>query len=269
MQKITSYLYPNRVQLTTDLTVHPTEWRIVYQRKFKIYKGLDNELLLDFKNAEQKRINVSDKTIKCVIMDQLDQEVYTTTAVHSATPGLATVTIPAGAVEYLTPQFLNYSIYIENNDGTKSPIYGDTQFGVTGTIDLLGRAVPKVLAPKIIDTFNYMENDLLNPAPRIYTSESVEVNHPNDIREDSSISLEFWLENLSADITVQITEDVIVHAFTEWQILETFSVTSSTDRVSKVYNGVEDYSNNVSWLRIQYERADGNTGSIDKVLVRL
>ncbi len=71
MQKISSYLYPNRILLTTDLAVHPTEYRIVYQRKFKIYKGLDNELLLDIKNADQKRIDVSNKTIKVVIMDEL------------------------------------------------------------------------------------------------------------------------------------------------------------------------------------------------------
>lgn len=267
MQKITSYLYPNRIQLTTDLAVHPTEWRIVYQRKFKIYKGLDNELLLDFKNAEQKRINVSNKTIKCVVMDQLDQEIYTATAVHSATPGLATVTIPATAVTYLAPQFLKYTIYVDNGNGTRSPVYGDTQFGVTGTIDLLGHAVPSALPPIIIDTFHYMVNDNVEPFVYTYFSEAAEINQPNDRSSVQSVNLEFFFENFAGTIDVQFTEDVVISTATTWRTVETFSITTSTTSTTKTYTG-EDYSNNLVWARVKYQLDTGNTGTIDRILVR-
>lgn len=268
MQKISSYLYPNRILLTADLAVHTTEWRIVYQRKFKIYKGLDNELLLDFKNAEQKRIDVSDKTIKVVVMDQLQQEIYTATATHTATPGLATVVIPATSLTTLSPQFLNYTVYIENENGTKFPVYGDTQFGVTGTLDFIGTAMPKTLTPLLIDTFNYMEDESVTPWVKVYTSEAVEVNFPNDISTVNSINLEFWLTNLEAEVEVQITEDVIVHAFTDWRTIETFNVATSTDRLNKVYNSIVDYSNNISWMRIKYIHLNDNTGTIDRVYIR-
>ena len=268
MQKISSYLYPNRILLTTDLAVHPTEYRIVYQRKFKIYKGLDNELLLDIKNADQKRIDVSNKTIKVVVMDELQQEVYTSTVVHSTTPGLATFTIPSIALTTLAPQFLNYTIYVENPNGSKTPVYGDTQFGVSGTFDFIGTAMPKALEPIIIDTFNYSEDQTVNPWVRVYTSEAAEVNFPNDISTVNTLSLEFWLDSLEAEIEVQLTEDIIVHAFTEWRTVETFNVATTTDRVSKVYNSIIDYSNNLGWLRIKYTHLNENTGTVDKVLVR-
>lgn len=268
MQKITSYLYPNRIQLTADLTTHLTEWRIVYQRKFKIYKGLDNQLLLDFKNAEQKRIDVSDKTIKCVIMDQLDQEIYTTTAIHSATPGLATVTVPATAISYIAPQFLKYSIYIDNLNGTLSPVYGDTQFGVTGTFDLLGHAVPSSLPPIVIDRFTYLQDDS-DPASMVttYFSEAAEINQPNDRSSVQSVNFEFFFENFAGNIDVQFTEDVVVSTATEWRTVESFSVTTATTSIAKSYTG-EDYSNNLVWGRIKYQLATGNTGTIDRILVR-
>lgn len=267
MQKITSYLYPNRIQLTTDLTLHSTEYRIVYQRKFKIYKGLDNELLLDFKNSEQKRINVSNLNIKCVIMDQLDQEVYTANVVHQAAPGLATVTIPASALNYLSPQFLHYTIYIDQGNNIRKPVYGDTQFGVTGTLDLLAGAMPKTLAPILIDTFNYMVNDSVEPFEYTWTSEAAEINQPNDLSSVQNVDLDFYLSGLDGNIQVQFTEDVVISTGTVWRTVESFPVTASTSSLTKSYTG-EDYSNNLVWARIQYTRAAANTGKIDKILVR-
>jgi len=267
MQKITAYLYPNRMEITADLTAHNTEYRIVYQRKFKIYKGLDNELLLDFKNSEQKRIAVSDKTIRCVLMDQLDQEIYTATVTHLLTPGLATVTIPARVLAGLAPQFLHYTIYIDNPDGTRSPVYGDTQFGLSGTLDLIGHVMPKELPPIEIDRFHYMVDDNVEPFVYTYYSEAAEINQPNDRSTVQTVNFDFYLELFEGTIDVQFTEDVVVSTATEWRTVESFAVTSSTSSVTKTYTG-EDYSNNLVWARIKYVLDTGNTGKIDRILVR-
>ena len=69
MQKASSYLYPNRIQVHTNVTsTSIQEWRIVYQRNIKIYKGLTNIIEFDVKNAEQKRIYISGYTITCVML---------------------------------------------------------------------------------------------------------------------------------------------------------------------------------------------------------
>jgi len=269
MQKISSYLYPNRILCNVDLAVLPTEWRIVYQRKFKIYKGLDNVLELDIKNSDQKRIDVSSKTIKCVIMDEHDQEVYTASVVHSATPGLASFTVPASAVQNLTPQFLHYTIYIQNVDGTRNPVYGDTQFGVSGIFDLLDGVMPKTPLPKIIDTFNYMDDDS-TPAPyvRRWYSEAVEIYQPNWINETPTVIFDFEFLGLDGTVVVQFTQDVVVSTATHWIDVETFQVTNTTTAVAKSYTGT-DYSNNLIWARIKYTPDLGTTGTIDKVTVRI
>ncbi len=267
MQKISSYLYSNKVVINLDLAASLVEWRIVYQRKLKIYKGFDNVIELDIKNSDQKRINVSDKTLKCVLMDTFGQEIYTATIVHSATPGLATFTVPAENISVLDPQFLRYTIYIENDNLTKTPIYGDTQFGVTGMMDLIANALPQTLAPKVIKTFTYL-HDTVTDVQTFY-SEAAEVNPPNDITTEPEINVNLFFNGLAASVKIQLTEDPVVSTATNWTTLETFSVGTAAVFMTKNYGVLSNYSKDKVWLRVTYVRANANTGKIDKVLVSL
>ena len=267
MQKISSYLYSNRISVNLDLASSPLEWRIVYQRNVKLYKGYDNIIELDIKNAEQRRFDVSALTLKCLIMDQYGQEIYTANVVHTANIGISTATIPKAEIEYLEPQFLKYVVYKLNINGARNIIYGDTQFGATGTIDLIDSAQVKVLPPMVIKTFTYL-HDTTSEVQTFY-SEAVEVNPVNDIQENTQIRLEFWAEALAANVKVQITTDVVVSTATTWHDLETFSIASTTEKVFKTYNSISDFSNNVSWLRVTYIRADENTGKFDRIIVRM
>lgn len=267
MQKISSYLYSNRIAINLDLATSPMEWRIVYQRTVKLYKGYDNVIELDIKNAEQRRFDVSALTLKCLIMDELGQEIYTAPVVHTASLGISKFTVPKVELDYLEPQFLRYVIYKQNTDGTRNVLYGDTQFDAMGRMDLIDRALAKTPAPQVIDTFTYLHSTI--EEKKTYYSESVEVNPLNDIRENTSIDLEFWLDSIEATVNVQITTDQIVSTATNWTTLETFSVSSATNRLFKTYNSITDFSNNVSWLRITYELTGTNTGKIDRVIVRI
>ena len=265
MQKISSYLYSNKVVVNLDLALSPLEWRIVYQKKLKIYKGFDNVIELDIKNSDQKRINVSNKTLKCVLMDTLGQEIYTANVVHSATPGLASFTVPATALGIVNPQFLRYTIYILNLDNTKSPIYGDTQFGVTGMIDYIGDALPQVLPPKVLSNFTYLHDT--TATVQTFYSDSVEINPPNDITANPILTLNFVSAALAAEVNVQMTKDPVVSTATVWTTLETFTITTSTSTLTKTYDSADGFDKEAGWLRVTYVRAINNTGKFDKILV--
>ena len=270
MQKISSYLYPNRISVIANLAPYTTEWRIVYQRTVKLYQGLDNTIEFDFKNAQQRRIDIAGYQIKMIILDELKREIYTGNVVPYTVTGIGTITIPSSTFDNMAPQFLTYALYILNDNGTKTPIYGDTQFGAVGKIDLLDGVMPVPFTSQIIDTFIYVIDDTTPSQPvRKYTSEAVEVNPLNDWNENSKIDLEFRLENLTAQITVQITDDAVVSSGTLWQDIETFTVEPSTARLYKTYNEVADYFNNIGWLRVKYTPTQDNTGKIDKIIVKL
>lgn len=267
MQKISNYLYPNRIDLTLDLSPNIQEYKIVYQRRFKIYKGFKNDLLLDVKNSDQKRIDVSNKTLKFKLLDQHNQEIYTATASHSSTPGLSTVVIPSSALSNLKPQFLKYSAYIENNDASLTPLYGDTQFGLTGTIELLDEGLKQDLPEIFIYAFNYQLDGNVQPYAKKYYSEAALINPLNDITGNPVVNFDFYFLNLDGSVSVQFTKDAVVQTESVWTNIETFTVSSSTTNLTKTYSD-PTYNKDIVWARIYYVLTANTTGKIDKVRIR-
>ena len=158
MQKISSYLYPNRIQLLADLAGFTTEYTNVYQRTVKIYNGIDNVLEFDIKNADQKRIDLS--TIDSIRLNVMDASGYKlagspydiTTLDQTTRKGLSTVTIPAIDLVGLTPQYFQFSV-TGLKDGQDIIFYGDSRFGAVGKMELVGTALPIDRPLKTYDTY--------------------------------------------------------------------------------------------------------------------
>jgi hypothetical protein len=167
MQKISSYLYPNRVQLLVDLAGFTTEYTNVYQKNVKIYKGIDNTLEFDIKNADQKRIElITDPAatpakvavvtdIRLTVLDagghELPNSPYTVEPSETI-KGIAVATIPAADLAGLNHQFLQYNVRASKEDNDVL-LYGDTRFGAFGSIELVSN-VNGVAAPsRVFDTF--------------------------------------------------------------------------------------------------------------------
>lgn len=159
MRKISSYLYPNRVELLADLAGFTTEYTNVYQRTVKIYQGVDNVIEFDIKNADQKRLElVSSPTITQLELNVMDSagnalpnSPYTITP--TATKGIATAVIPLDDLNDLGKQFLRYSV-TALKDGNTIPLYADSRFGAVGTIEIVGNAMPTFRDPVTFDRFS-------------------------------------------------------------------------------------------------------------------
>jgi len=72
MQKIQSYLYPNRIILLADLAGFTVENRVVYARTIKIYNGVDNVLEFDIQNVDQKRLDLT-TALNNIVVNIMDQ----------------------------------------------------------------------------------------------------------------------------------------------------------------------------------------------------
>ena len=275
MQKISSYLYPNRINIVADVTLFPVRWNIVYQNRIKLYQGVDNVLTLDVKNSDQKRINLVSllgigESLKMSIQDVMGKEFLVANVTPTATIGLATVNVRAIDLVNLDPQFLNFTIYKINANTSKTVFYADTQFGVKGNMELVGSAVGTETEPRYITRF--VPITVSDPQPNIitYYSDAVEIRQPNylDAAVNDSVDLDFIFNSLAASITVEYTEDAVVSSNTLWTALETFSVTTATTAITKTYNNPE-YNRDANWLRVKYVRTTNNAGNIDKITIRL
>lgn len=138
MQKIQSYLYPNRIILLADLAGFTVENKVVYARTVKIYQGVDNVIELDIQNADQKRIDLTTlKDIEVNVMDQsgnaLDTSPYypTLTTVATATNASVTATFGQGTTTTITMPTANIT-------GTFCVSYQLTGTGIVGPVLVSG-----------------------------------------------------------------------------------------------------------------------------------
>jgi len=282
MQKIQSYLYPNRVILIADLAGFTVENTIVYAKTVKIYNGIDNTIQFDIQNADQKRIDLTQYGNLCLnVMDaagnELDASPYsmTTTAIQ----GLATVTIPANDLDELDDQYLTYSVTAADNSGNDVLFYTDSRFSAAGKIQLIGNAMPKFRPETVYDRFQGEINFMGNV-----------INHTSAIPckfyeaiPTSTLGFELQLTNFIGTIYVEATEDmtISVESFKDAPQLQTITynvattttltfsnvpVTNSTTgqsynymRVSWVFPDIWQYGSQQNPL-LKY-------GSVDKVTV--
>jgi len=280
MQKISSYLYSNRVQLIADVVAldaaYPVEWKIVYQRPVKIYKGVDNVITLDVKNADQKRINIFGKTIRVVVMDQAEKEINTYTAtvlddgstVDSLT-GVATVTISESDLVNLQPQFLKFSVYMVNSDTTKTLLYGDSKYGGHGTIELLGGIMPKARPVQTYDDFQQSTNyqgQAVSERIVTYYSSAIPVKF-YEAEATTSVTVEVSLTNFVGTVSVEATKSPVMGneaflnpAFVVSRIYDEANMSSDTEIATFVID-VTEYT----YIRVKYVNSAGSVDSFQVI----
>lgn len=270
MQKISSYLYPNRINIVADVAVFPVRYKIVYQNRVKIYQGVDNILTLDVKNSDQKRIDITDMTLKMSVMDANGKGFLEADVTPTATTGLATVNITEDDLINIDPQFLTFSIYRENDDGTKTIFYADTQFGAMGNMELLGNAINTDTPQRYITRFNPTTYTNPNPQYTIWYSDAVEIRKPNYLEAAGadSFQLDIAFSNLEGTVVIEYTTEAVVGANIAWTTLESLSVVPATTSLTLTYTNPA-YTRDANWLRIHYQPITGNTGKIDKATITL
>jgi hypothetical protein len=267
MQKISSYLYPNRIELLIDLAGFTVEFTSVYQRNVKIYNGIDNTIEFDIKNADQKRIDLTTLSIiELNIMDAsgtaLPNSPYRVEPIVGK-KGIATVTIPQDDLVQLSPQFLKYSVSTIKN-GKDVMLYADTRFGAVGTIELIGNAMPTFRDEKIYKTFtgeiDYMGNVVYHTSSIPATFyEAVPTTQLSFEISMTGFVGKIWLEGTTAST---ISVNSYLHA--QQLALQTVLLARSTP---VIFNNIDVA--HFTYFRILYQ---GNspvnpTGTVDNVTV--
>jgi len=272
MQKISSYLYPNRIQLLTNLDEESNndqvEWRIVYQRTIKIYKGIDNVLEVDVKNNDQKRISLLGKQIYMVIFDQANNEVnrYLATNLEDdssqTSKGLARINIMSTDLENLIPQSFSFVVYMHNEDATLEILYGDSKYGARGTIDLLNGLNAKPSLNKRYDNFKQETNYQTNQTHTIsYYSDPMPVRFYEAV-PTTILKVTAYVTDFIGTISIQSTQSETFNheAFLKDPIqTPTFTQARNTP---VVFDNID--VTQVTYLRLKYTNT---TGKVDYAIL--
>ena len=267
MQKISSYLYSNRVTLLADLAGFTTEYTNVYQRNLKIYNGIDNTIEFDIKNADQKRIDLSTLTqIEMNVMDAqgnaLENSPYAVTP--TALKGIATVTIPQEDLDELSNQYLKYSVTAVNTAGADVLLYADTKFGAVGTIELVGDALPTFRDDRVYEHFTQeidLNGNVTNHTPAIATKFY-------EAEPAKTFDFEIDVTGFIGTIYLEGTENstISVNSYLNATPIRTITTTVATTTTIN-FNDVD--VGNYNYFRVTWKNGNYNLafGTVDKITV--
>jgi hypothetical protein len=213
MQKIQSYLYPNRIIVIADLAGFTVENTIVYTKNIKIYKGVDNVIQLDIQNADQKRLDLITSPpvtdIQMNVMDAsgkaLPNSPYTVTPLNTI-KGIGVVTIPSADLNDLDVQFLHFSVTATDVNSNNIPLYVDSRFGAVGTLDLIGTATPVTRKEVIYDNFSGDINFMGNVT---YHSSSIPVKFYEAV-PTTTMTIAVNMSNFVGTLKFEGTEDMTI-----------------------------------------------------------
>lgn len=258
MQSISRYLVNNNSTVVVDWILDDErEYRRVYQRDLKVYRGIDNLIQFVVKNADQKPVDISTYTAWFVAMyngKELVRHRATILDDGSAitTRGKLSVNVTDNDLLDIVENNLSYTIYLKDADGDNTITYADTQYGVCGNLVIQNCGMPQPKKSIVIDNFSEQDDLLISDAK---TAE------PGINGNDALHTATIYAPTFSGDVTMQGTLYNSLDNTTKWFDISTFNINSPTEPKIVNANGVFTY------LRFKYDTSQ-TTGTIDKILLR-
>ena len=261
MYSTPTYLYQQIQQvLMIDISgvgaTFDRRWQPVYAKSLKLNLGVDNVILFQFLNQDQKPVNISGATFTFRVISQDGQNLLYArelVALNSAT-GRAKVTIPSADNVYFQPQPASWSLEVSSGVLNQA-VFTDDYSGARGDIDIVNSVFPAFVASQVltIPTGQAPQNNIY------YTS---------TVTTDGFNLTTFQMDtaNLTGNLAVQGATDAVSQTV-EWydipfedlktgNVVSNVTFTTSTDRIGFNVEGYHHY------LRLQVQVNGGNVDLI-------
>jgi len=260
MQTVSRYLLTNSI-IVYQSGYHGRNSK-VYDRRLKIYRGVNNPITFTFKNEDQKRQDIVGKTYTFNVIDNESKKAVITrnlTVLDDgstiSTKGNASVELTDGDLLELDSKFYEYSINELKTNGDTVVTYSDANYVSQGTIELLDGAYPQFVESTEVTSFTHTTGPLAN------TSGAINAN-PGKNNNEALHTVAIYTTAFRGSVKIQATM-----VTTDPQDADYFEVGNigfaTTDTVKYFnFNGVYQY------VRFSYANTSGNNGSVDKILYR-
>ena len=272
MQLIPRYLYKNRIDVVANDIGFVTEYKPVYSRQVKVYKGVDNKIQFRMLNADQKPLDISGHVIEFHAFDDEKNQVlkYDATiqddGLTSSTKGMFYVNVTENDLLNLPSQYLSYTIFDMEACDQKVVTYANGHFGACGTIYIDDCTSPTILPSLVVnnwltvgsgdDTVWVAGNDELTKIcaqPKINKNEAL---HTVQFYTDAYNNMGY-----TGNVKIQGTLDNQIDDQTNWYDINTISFDGSEVRpVFSSFNGVFSY--------LRFEADTDPADRLLKVLIR-
>ena len=285
VMKIPVYLYTNLIEVTLDLDNNNRIMQQMYQRDLILQKGVKNKIQLQFKNSDQKLLNVSTSSFVFVLFDDVDQrnliqkdvtiiDIGSTATVY-ASKGLGEVIFTESDLEACESTYYKFGVKALDSDGSYVPAYANTYYGVSGVLQVKHDLFPTLLPSQVITSAVFHSNEYYNADIGFQQYEYYSGNldsHPQFKSNAALYTVAAYMTKYKGDILIEGTLENSPSSFGNYAVIS-----------RKTYNGFTgiDYTNFngvFSKIRIRYipakdpvtQRNNNTTyaGTVDQVLFR-
>lgn len=273
MQNLPIYLYPNSLDVILDLDANIRGVnQVMYQRDLKVQKGIKNQIRVQFKNSDQKRLSISTaSTFVFSMFDVIDQRLILEKQLEildetSTTKGVGLLTLNESDTIDLDRTSYQYSVKKLDTDGTYTPAYSNTYYGMAGTLHLSNDVNPVLKDSVAVTTFNPTYNS------DIQLYEFFSGNLYANPEFNGNTALHTVAVYTTAFIGTLYIEATLENTPTNFGVVATKEYTGETGASYINFSGVYSY------IRIRYIPTKGPTsqsnqdtsysGTLDKILYR-
>ncbi len=149
MYSTTVYLYQQRTRVlllnTSDGSTFTYRWDPVYAKKLTINKGVDNVILFEFINQDQKPVNITGSTFLFRALSQDGTKILLEKSMVTlnAPLGRSKVTLTTQELLAVQAQPASYSIARTQSGGLTEAVFVDAQAGARAPVDIVNSILPE------------------------------------------------------------------------------------------------------------------------------
>jgi hypothetical protein len=279
MQKCPIYLYTNLFEVILDLDQNNRVHNIMYQRNLQVQKGLKNRIQIQFKNSDQKLLNVSSSTFVFSMFDNLTQRQLVRKDLSiidigtTSTKGLALLELSESDTLDLDTGLYKFSVAQIDSDGSYQPTYSNTYYGVSGQIEIRQDSFPVLTPSEEIVSFIPQYNYNVDEQRYEYYSGNIPA-HPEFNGNTALHTVAIYMTKFKGTVKIQGTLSNSPGHFADYSTIKTLNYNGFTGIGYANFNGV------FSFIRIIYVPTknpvtgrNDNTeiayrGTVDKALYR-
>ena len=268
MQLIPRYLYKNQIDVVSNDVGFVVEYRPVYSRQVKVYKGVDNKVQFRMLNADQKPIDISGRVVRFEAYDEEKDQVlqYEATILDDgstkSTKGLFYVTITENDLLNLPSQYLSYTIYFLETCDSREVTYSNRGFDACGHIYVDDCTHPTIRSSNAVTNW-LAENDTWIAG---YDQPNRIVAQPKQNKNVALHTVAFYTDAINSNgyvgnIKILGTLDNQITGSNDWHDITTVTFDGTEERpVLNSFRGVYSY--------LRFEADTDPTDKILKVLIR-
>lgn len=234
------YLYQQKQQVllpATDGSYFTRRWQPVYAKKLKVNRGVDNVILFEFINQDQKPVSISGSTITYRMMSTDGDELLISKDLETLSPtfGRAKVTLTSEELDSIEEQTATWSL--ERASGNLyEAVFTDAYSAGRGQVDIVDSVYPDFVESTILELPEPMIKRTAANGNRNYTSMAYTANNTL-----TTFQLDF--DNFTGNVVAQGSETQIGP---DWSDIG--SQTVYTNQTKRSFINVDGRHN---WIRFE------------------